>query len=246
MWWIVGGAVVIGLVAVWVARTYNVLVALRNKCEEAWSGIDVELQRRADLVPNLVEVVKGYASHEKSTFEDVVTARQAVKAARGPVEAEAADNMLTAALRQMFLLAEAYPELKASAGFLELQRQLAKLEEDIAFSRRYHNAVVEDFNTRVESVPTMLVAKPFGFDRRPFFQADGGSRSVPEVQFDGGGAATPTPQPPPPDGPATRAGGAGRVPGGPGSPTSGPGWPATESDSHDGTPSSDTGGQDAL
>lgn len=197
MWWIVGIAVVVILGAAWVARTYNVLVGLRNKCEEAWSGIDVELQRRADLVPNLVEVVKGYASHEKQTFEQVVEARQAVQAARGPVEAEAADNMLTAALRQVFLLAEAYPELKASTSFLELQRQLATIEEDIAFSRRYHNAVVEDFNTRVESVPTMFVARPFGFDRRAFFQAEGASRSVPEVAFDDAGPAASASPPPP-------------------------------------------------
>ncbi len=184
MWqWIV----LVGLVVVvgaWVAVTYNGMVALRNKCEEAWSGIDVELQRRADLVPNLVEVVKGYASHEQSTFEAVVAARNAVLAARGPVEAEAADTMLTAALRQLFVLAEDYPELKAATNFLELQRQLAVIEEDIAFSRRYHNAVVEDFNTRVETFPTMLVARPFGFERRPFFEIDGGQRAAPRVEFD--------------------------------------------------------------
>ena len=181
-WMVLVGLVVV--VAAWVAVTYNGLVALRNKCEEAWSGIDVELQRRADLVPNLVEVVKGYASHERSTFEAVVAARNAVLAARGPVEAEAADSMLTAALRQLFVLAEDYPELKAAGNFLELQRQLAVIEEDIAFSRRYHNAVVEDFNTRVETFPTMLVAQPFGFDRRPFFQLDGGERAAPQVAFD--------------------------------------------------------------
>lgn len=195
-WMVLVGLVVV--VAAWVAVAYNGLVALRNKCEEAWSGIDVELQRRADLVPNLVEVVKGYASHERSTFEAVVAARNAVLAANGPVEAEAADNMLTAALRQLFVLAEAYPELKAARNFLELQRQLAVIEEDIAFSRRYHNAVVEDFNTRVETFPTMLVARPFGFARRPFFQIDGGERAAPQVAFD-----VPASEFPPTDAPRT-------------------------------------------
>lgn len=207
MWWTLGFIVIVVAIGAWVATTYNALVALRNKCEEAWSGIDVELQRRADLVPNLVAVVKGYATHEKSTFEAVVKARQAVRSAQGPAQAEVADNMLTAALRQMFLLAEAYPDLKASTGFLELQRGLAVIEEDIAFARRYHNAVVEDYNTKVESAPTLLVARAFGFDRRPFFQADGGSRAVPEVEFGphgpGSDAATPPPPKPAPS-PATQ------------------------------------------
>lgn len=178
-----------------VVVTYNALVRLRNKCEEAWSGIDVELQRRADLVPNLVEVVRSYADHEKSTFEDVVKARRASVAASGPAEAEAAENMLTDALRRMFLLAEDYPELQASTSFLQLQRQLADIEEDIAFARRYHNAVVEDFNTRIETFPSVVVAGPLGFDRRPYFQAEGDARSVPEVDFDD---ATPTSPPAPP------------------------------------------------
>jgi LemA protein len=195
VWTYVLVAVVVVL-AVFVVVTYNALVRLRNKAEEAWSGIDVQLQRRADLVPNLVEVVKGYAAHERATFEEVTRARQAVVDARGPEEAEVADNMLTAALRQMFLVAEAYPELQASANFLALQRQLARLEEDIAFARRYHNAVVEDLNTRVETFPTVLVAGPLGFERKPFFEAGQDERSVPMVDMD---AAPSTPSQAPPD-----------------------------------------------
>lgn len=190
-------AVAVVVLVVFLVATWNALVRLRNKCEEAWSGIDVELQRRADLVPNLVEVVRSYADHERSTFEDVVRARNAAVAARGPVEAEAAENMLTEALQRLFVLAEDYPELQASASFLQLQRQLATIEEDIAFARRYHNAVVEDFNTRIETFPTVLLAGMLGFTRRPFFQADGAARSVPQVSFpDDGGGTSGTGQPP--------------------------------------------------
>ncbi|MBY5162243.1 LemA family protein [Nitriliruptoria bacterium AS10] len=181
------------VVAVFVAVTYNALVRLRNKAEEAWSGIDVQLQRRADLVPNLVEAVKGYAGHERETFEEVTRARQAVVAATGPAEAEQADSMLVAALRNMFLLAEDYPELQASANFLALQRQLAVLEEDIAFARRYHNAVVEDLNTRIETFPSVLVAGPLGFARKPYFEAGKDERSVPRVDLSDGGPVGDTP-----------------------------------------------------
>lgn len=182
VWAWVAVAVVV-LLGVFVAVTYNALVGLRNKSEEAWSGIDVQLQRRADLVPNLVEAVKGYAGHERETFEEVTRARQAVVDATGPAEAEAADNLLVAALRQLFIVAEDYPELQASANFLALQRQLAVLEEDISFARRYHNAVVEDLNTRIETFPSVLVAGPFGFERKPYFEAGQDERSVPRVDL---------------------------------------------------------------
>lgn len=202
--------VVIALVVVlviYVIVTYNALVRLRNTVEEAWSGIDVQLQRRADLVPNLVEAVKGYASHERTTFEEVTRARQAVLAAQGPQQAEAADNMLTAALRKMLLIAEDYPELKASANFLALQRQLAVLEEDISFARRFYNAVVEELNTKIETFPSVVVAGPLGFERKPYFEAGQDDRSVPRVDLGGGtgatgatGGGTPGPGgPPPPD-----------------------------------------------
>ncbi len=184
MVWVLVGIVLVVVLGVFVAVTYNALVRLRNKSEEAWSGIDVQLQRRADLVPNLVEVVKGYAGHERETFEEVTRARRAVVAASGPAEAEAADGMLVAALRRLFVVAEDYPDLQASDNFLALQRQLAVLEEDLAFSRRYHNAVVEDLNTRVETFPSVLIAGPLGFERKPYFEAGQDERSVPKVDLD--------------------------------------------------------------
>ena len=182
VWGLVGIAVVVGL-AVWVVVTYNRLVGLRNRCEEAWSGIDVQLQRRADVVPNLVETVKGYAGHERETLERVVEARNEVVRAGGPAEAGRADDELEGALRQLFAVAEAYPDLKASTNFLQLQRELADLEEDISFARRYHNAVVEDLNTGIQTFPSVLVARPFEFREREYFKAGPGDRQVPDVEL---------------------------------------------------------------
>lgn len=182
VWGLVGIGLVL-LVAVWVVVTYNRLVGLRNRCEEAWSGIDVQLQRRADVVPNLVETVKGYASHEREALERVVEARNAVVRAGGPAEAGRADDELEGALRQLFAVAEAYPDLKASTNFLQLQRELADLEEDISFARRYHNAVVEDLNTGIQTFPSVLVARPFGFTEREYFKAAPGDRQAPDVEF---------------------------------------------------------------
>ena len=183
----IAGIVAVVLVvalAVWVAVTYNRLVRLRNRTEEAWSGIDVQLQRRADLVPNLVETVQGYAGHERETLEQVVQARNAVAAAAGPREAGQADEALERALRQLFAVAEAYPDLQASTNFLQLQQELVRLEEDISFARRYHNAVVEDLNTGIQTVPSVLVARPFGFTEREYFKAAPGDRAVPAVTMD--------------------------------------------------------------
>ena len=177
-------AVLLVLVAVWVVVTYNRLVRLRNRTEEAWSGIDVQLQRRADLVPNLVETVQGYAGHERETLERVVQARNAVATAAGPREAGQADEALEGALRQLFAVAEAYPDLQASTNFLQLQRELVRLEEDISFARRYHNAVVEDLNTGIQTFPSVLVARPFGFSEREYFKADAGDRTAPAVTMD--------------------------------------------------------------
>ena len=182
IWSLVGVALVLA-VAVWVVVAYNRLVRVRNKCEEAWSGIDVQLQRRADLVPNLVETVKGYAGHEREALEAVVQARNAVASASGPQAAGQADEALEGALRQLFAVAEAYPDLKASTNFLALQRELAALEEEISFSRRYYNAVVEDLNTAIQTVPTMFVARPFGFSEREYFKAQEAARAVPNVEM---------------------------------------------------------------
>lgn len=182
VWGLVGAAVLVALV-VWVAVAYNRLVRLRNRCEEAWSGIDVQLQRRADVVPNLVETVRGYAGHERQALERVVQARNDVVRAGGPAEAGRADDELEGALRQLFAVAEAYPDLKASTNFLQLQRELADLEEDISFARRYHNAVVEELNTGIQTFPAVLVARPLGFAEREYFKAGVGDRQVPDVEF---------------------------------------------------------------
>ena len=172
------------LLVVWVVRTYNRLIALRNKREEAWSGIDVQLQRRADLIPNLVETVKGYASHESAVFQQVTDARARLAAASSPSEAGAADEQLSGALRSLFAVAEAYPDLKASANFLSLQRELAAVEEELAFARRYYNAVVEDLNRTIQSFPDLLVARPFGFREAEYFRAGADATATPDVSFD--------------------------------------------------------------
>ncbi|MBW3621158.1 MAG: LemA family protein [Actinobacteria bacterium] len=179
------GAVIVGVVVVaWLVRTYNRLVGLRNRREEAWAGIDVQLQRRADLVPSLVETVKGYAGHESAVLQEVTDARAGVVQASGPAASGAADERLTGALRSLFAVAEGYPELEASANFLSLQRQLAVVEEELAFARRYYNAVVEDLNTAVQRFPTLLVARPLGFSAGEYFRADSDARSVPDVDLD--------------------------------------------------------------
>ncbi|HUH07969.1 MAG TPA: LemA family protein [Egibacteraceae bacterium] len=171
--------------AAWVIATYNRLVLARNKVGEAWAGIDVQLQRRADLVPALVDTVKGYKIHEQSLLESVTQARAGIARARGPQEAGQADDQLEAALGGLFAVAEAYPDLKASANFLELQRQLTELEEEISFARRYYNALVQQLNTRLQSFPTLLVAGLLGFRPAEYFKADEADRAVPAAEFGG-------------------------------------------------------------
>ncbi len=166
---------------------YNGLVGLRNRGAAAWSDISVQLKRRHDLVGNLVEAVKGYAAHERGTLEEVIQARNRAEDATGhggPRQAGQAENLLTAQLRTLFALAEAYPDLKASQNFRDLQRSLESLETDIQHARRYYNAVVRDYNTKIQSVPDMLVAGPFGFTEREFFElSDPGEAQVPKVQL---------------------------------------------------------------
>jgi LemA protein len=175
--------VVVALIAYGV-MIYNRLVGLRNSSEGAWADIDVQLKRRYDLVDNLVETVKGYAAHERQTLDQVIKARQAGVAA-GTVQQQAqAENMLTAALRQLFALAEAYPNLKANENFLSLQQSLTDLEEAIQNARRYYNAVVRDLNTRIESFPDMFFAGPFGFKKRDYFELEEPeARKAPQVRF---------------------------------------------------------------
>lgn len=179
--WIGVGVVV--LVLLWAVGAYNHLVGLRNKVREAWSGIDVQLTRRADLVPNLVETVRGYQIHEREVLEQVTAARAGLVGARGPREAAQAEGMLEQALGRLFAVAEAYPDLKANTNFLELQRELSKLEEEIAFSRRFYNALVQELNTAIQRVPTVFVARMFGFREEEFFQADAADREPPQVDF---------------------------------------------------------------
>ena len=204
--WIVLAIVVIVVIAFFVL-TYNSLVGLRNRTQEAWSQIDVELKRRHDLIPNLVETVKGYAAHESGTFEAVTQARaNAVSAgATGdPSKIGPAENMLSQSLRSLFAVAENYPELKAITAFTNLQEQLTATEDKIEFSRRYYNGNVRDYNTKLQTLPTSLVAGSLGFKAFAFLQADEGDREVPQVRFGstagqgaGSAAATPPSGPPP-------------------------------------------------
>ena len=200
MGWIVLAIIVIVVVG-WFVLTYNSLVGLRNRTQEAWSQIDVELKRRHDLIPNLVETVKGYAAHERGTFEAVTQARaNAVSAgATGdPAKIGQAENVLTQSLHSLFAVAENYPELKAIAAFTNLQEQLTATEDKIEFSRRYYNGNVRDYNTRTQTLPSSVVAGMFGFKPFAFFQADEGDREVPQVSF----SSTTPPAGPPPANPA--------------------------------------------
>jgi LemA protein len=169
---------------------YNGLIRGRNRVKEAYSGIDVQLKRRIDLVPNLVSTVQGYAAHERSTFEAVTQARAQLQQAGTPADAAAANNMLTNTLRSLFAVAEAYPQLQAAQGFRDLQAQLADIEEKIAFARQFYNTNVLDFNNRIATIPTSVIAGMFGFAPEQFFQAEEGDRAVPHVDFNAGGAAT--------------------------------------------------------
>jgi LemA protein len=175
--------VLVALVAIVGLGIYNGLVQGRIKVREAWSGVGVQLQRRAELVPNLVETVRGYASHERQTLESVTAARTRVQGATTPGEAMEANNQLTAALRTLFAVAEAYPDLKANQGFRDLQAQLAETEDKIAYARNYYNAVARDYNGKVSTVPSAFVAGAFGFQEAEFFEADEGTQVAPKVSF---------------------------------------------------------------
>ena len=171
------------LFAVYFIATYNGFIVLKTRIQEAFSGIDVQLKRRADLIPNLVETVKGYAKHEKGVFEEVTKARSALMSAKTPVEKAEANNMLTAALKTIFAVAEAYPDLKASDNFKDLQRQLEDTEDKIAYSRQFYNSNVLDFNTKIKTFPSNLVANMFAFKQEEFFTAGEEERKKVEVKF---------------------------------------------------------------
>lgn len=180
------------LVALWAIGVYNGLVRMRNQIEEAWRQVDVELHRRYDLIPNLVETVRGYAAHEAGVFEAVTQARAAAAQPQPTLEARAeAENALTATIGRLFAVAEAYPELKANTNFQALQGELTNTEDRIANGRRYYNASVREFNTRIETFPPSIIASMFGFKRAAYFEAEGASRDVVTVDFGQGGGSQP-------------------------------------------------------
>jgi LemA protein len=180
--WIILGVVV--LLVLWAIASYNRLVSLREQVRTAWAQIDVVLKRRHDLIPNLVETVKGYATHERETLERVIAARNAAVAAPNPTAAVSAENQLTGALRQLFAVAEAYPDLKANQNFTQLQTELASTENQISSFRQGYNSTVQQYNTSLLSFPTNLIAGPFGFTPQPFFEVqDAAQREAPVVKF---------------------------------------------------------------
>ena len=207
MGWTIAIVVVVVLIVLWLVLTYNGLVTARNRTQEAWSEIDVELKRRHDLIPNLVNTVSGYMGHERGTLEAVTNARAGAVAAGAtgdPTKIGQAENVLSQSLRSLFAVAENYPDLKAISAFTNLQETLTATEDKLEFSRRFYNGNVRDYNTRLQTLPTSLIAGALGFKPFGFFQADEGDRAVPQVNF----GNMPTP------------GGAGSLP-----PAAGPGGP---------------------
>jgi LemA protein len=179
----------LAIVAIGGITIYNSLVKLRTQARGAWADIDVQLKRRWDLIPNLVETVKGYASHEKDTFEAVINARNRAMSASGPADKAQAENMLTGALKSLFALSEAYPQLRAVESFTSLQGTLEEIENAVQNSRRYYNAVVRDYNIKTEQFPSVVIANAFRFEKEEFFELDEAEqREAPEVSFGSDGA----------------------------------------------------------
>lgn len=175
--------VVLVLLALYVIASYNGLVSLRNRIENAWAQIDVQLKRRYDLIPNLVETVKGYAAHERETLDAVIQARNAGMSAEGPHDQAQAENQITGALKSLFALSEAYPDLKANQNFAQLQEELTGTEGRIAYARQFYNDTVYRYNTKVQSFPSNILANMFRFAEREYFQADDESRGPTQVSF---------------------------------------------------------------
>jgi LemA protein len=169
-------AIIVAVIS-FIVAIYNKLIRLRNTVKSSWADIDVQLKKRYDLVPNLVETVKGYAAHERTVFEKVTTARSMAMKASTPVDKAKAENMLTDTIKSLFAVAEAYPELKANANFMQLQTQLKELEDNIEYARRYYNAVVRDYNITIESFPSNIIAGTFNFKQEEFFELE-----APEVE----------------------------------------------------------------
>ena len=189
-WLLIVVIVVVVLVALWAVLLYNGLVQKRNRVDNAWAQVEVQLKRRHDLVPNLVETVKGYAAHERGTFDSVTQARAAATSAQGPAQAGAAEGILGQALGRLFAVAEAYPDLKANQNFLDLQGQLRDTEDKIAISRQVYNDTVLTFNNAIQVFPALLLAGALGFSKREFFEIDDAAeRDAPQVSFTPSGDA---------------------------------------------------------
>ncbi|BER93354.1 MAG: LemA protein [Candidatus Atribacteria bacterium] len=181
MGWVVLAILVI--VGLYLIVLYNRLITFRNRVENAWAQVDVQLRRRYDLIPNLVETVKGYAAHEREIFENVARSRQAAISAQSPQEKGQMENQLTQALRQLFAVAEAYPELRASENFQNLQAQLAETENKIAYARQFYNDTVFRYNTTIEKFPANLFARSLGFAKKEYFEVEGEGREPVRVAF---------------------------------------------------------------
>ena len=180
---LIAAAVILVLLVFFIVAMYNGLVSLKVQCDNAWSDVDVQLKRRYDLIPNLVETVKGYATHEKSTFEDIAKFRSMAMQATGPADQAVAENQLSGALKSLFAVAENYPQLQASQEFTQLQNSLNEIEDAIQNARRYYNAVVRDLNTKIQSFPTNILAGMFGFQQKQFFEAAATDRDPVAVKF---------------------------------------------------------------
>lgn len=175
--------IVLGVIALWVIFTFNRLISLRNRTHEAWSDIDVQMKRRYDLIPNVMESVKGYAKHESQVFEKVTAARSQAMQARTPADHARAENMLTETIKSLFAVAESYPQLQASQNFLQLQNELADAENKIEAARRFYNANVRDINTALQVFPTNMIANALGFKHHDFFDAPEAVAEAPKVSF---------------------------------------------------------------
>src|SRR6187397_1578227 len=214
MVWVIVLVVVLVVLALLLVALYNRLVRLRNRVDNAWSQIEVQLKRRWDLIPNLVETVKGYAAHERGTFEAVTEARANAQRAQGPADTAAAEGILGQALGRLFAVAEAYPELQADENFRQLQSELAETENRIAVSRQVYNDTVLTYNNAIQTFPGVVLAGPFGFAKREFFETDETQREAPTVDFSPG-AGTGTPSVTPPAAPVAPAAPGGDAPGDP-------------------------------
>ena len=203
LWVVLAIVIVVLLLVFWLVALYNRLVRTRNRVDNAWAQIEVQLKRRHDLIPNLVETVKGYAAHERGTFEAVTRARTAAQQAQGPAEAAQAEGILSQALGRLFAVAEAYPDLKANQNFLDLQNQLSDTENKIAVSRQVYNDTVLTYNNAIQTFPAVMIANSFGFTQREFFEIETpADREVPQVSFS---PDAPAPTAPPTADPAAGA-----------------------------------------